>query len=144
MQRVKTKSPAAAGERRADAIVVLGGRPNRLPVGLQLWHEHVAPTLVVFNEDGRGDDEHLYFRPDPYNTRGEARVTARLAREHGWRSIVLVTSSYHLPRARMIFRRAFDGEIVAAGAPPTLWRLPYDLASEIAKTVFALTLRRSP
>lgn len=144
MQRVKTKSPAAAGERRADAIVVLGGRPNRLPVALQLWHEGVAPTLVVFNEDGRGDDEHLYFRPDPYNTRGEARVTARLAREHGWRSIVLVTSSYHLPRARMIFRRAFDGEIVAAGAPPTLWRLPYDLASEIAKTVFALTLRRSP
>lgn len=144
MQRVKTKSPAAAGERRADAIVVLGGRPNRLPVALQLWHEGVAPTLVVFNEDGRGDDEHLYFRPDPYNTRGEARVTARLAREHGWRSIVLVTSSYHLPRARRIFRRAFDGEIVAAGAPPTLWRLPYDLASEIAKTVFALTLRRSP
>ena len=144
MQRVKAEPPGAAGEGRADAIVVLGGRRNRLPVGLRLWRERVAPTLVVFNEDGRGDDEHLYFRPDPYNTRGEARVTARLAREHGWRSIVLVTSSYHLPRARMIFRRAFDGEIVAAGAPPTLWRLPYDLASEIAKTVFALTLRRSP
>ena len=144
MQRVKAESPAAAGERRADAIVVLGGRPNRLPVGLRLWREGVAPTLVVFNEDGRGDDEHLYFRPEPYNTRGEARVTARLAREHGWRSIVLVTSTYHLPRARMIFRRAFDGEIVPAGAPATLWRLPYDLASEVAKTVFALTLRRSP
>ena len=133
MQRVK-----------ADAIVVLGGRPNRLPVGLRLWREGVAPTLVVFNEDGRGDDEHLYVRPEPYNTRGEARVTARIAREQGWRSIVLVTSTYHLPRAKMIFRRAFDGEISPAGAPPTLWRLPYDLASELTKTVFALTLRRSP
>jgi uncharacterized SAM-binding protein YcdF (DUF218 family) len=129
---------------KPDAIVVLGGRPNRLPVGLRLWREGVAPILVVFNEDGRGDDEHLYFRPDPYNTRGEARVTARIAREHGWRSIVLVTSSYHLPRAQLIFRRAFDGEIRPAGAPPTRWRLPYDLASELVKTLFALTLRRSP
>ena len=59
---------------KADAIVVLGGRPTRLPVGLRLWRAGVAPALVVFNEDGRGDDEHLYVRPEPYNTRGEART----------------------------------------------------------------------
>jgi uncharacterized SAM-binding protein YcdF (DUF218 family) len=129
---------------KADAIVVLGGRRNRLPVGLRLWHEGVAPTLVVFNEHGRGDDEHLYFRPEPYNTRGEARTTARLAREKGWRSIVLVTSNYHVPRARMIFRRAFDGEIHAVSARPTLWRLPFDVVSELAKTIYALAVRRAP
>ncbi len=128
----------------ADAIVVLGGRPNRLPLGLRLWRDAVAPTVVVFNEHGRGDDEHLYFRPEPYNTRGEARMTARLARENGWRSIVLVTSSYHVPRARMIFRRAFDGEIRTVSAPPSLWRLPFDVVSELAKTAVALTLRRAP
>ena len=128
----------------ADAIVVLGGRRNRLPVGLRLWREGVAPTLLVFNEHGRGDDEHLYFRPEPYNTRGEARTTARLAREQGWRSIVLVTSSYHVPRARMIFRRAFDGEIRAVSARATLWRLPYDIASELVKALYAVTLRRTP
>ena len=129
---------------KADAIVVLGGRPTRLPVGLRLWRAGVAPALVVFNEDGRGDDEHLYVRPEPYNTRGEARTTARLARENGWRSIVLVTSSYHVPRARMIFRRAYDGEIHAVSAPPTLWRLPYDLVSELVKAAYAVTLRRTP
>jgi hypothetical protein len=129
---------------KADAIVVLGGRPNRLPVGLRLWRAEVAPTLVIFNASGEGDDEHLYVRPEPYTTRGEARATARLAREHGWRSIVVVTSSYHVPRARMLFRRAFDGEVRTASAQPTLWRLPVDLVLELVKTVYALTLRRSP
>jgi hypothetical protein len=44
----------------------------------------------------------------------------------------------------MIFRRVFGGEVTMVGAPPTWWRLPYDLASEALKTVYALTLRRAP
>ena len=128
----------------ADAIVVLGGRPNRLPVGIRLWRDGVAPHLVVFNATGRGDDEHLYIRPEPYSTRGEARAAARLAHEHGWHSLVVVTSSYHVPRARMIFRRAWDGELAMVSAPATGWRLPYDLLSEAVKAVYAVTLRRSP
>ena len=126
----------------ADAIVVLGGRANRLPVALRLWRDGVAPTLVVFNATAAGEGEHLYLRPDPYTTRGEARATARLARDRGWRSIVVVTSSYHAPRARLIFRRAFDGEVRMATAPSTWWRLPFDLGSELLKTLYALTLRR--
>jgi uncharacterized SAM-binding protein YcdF (DUF218 family) len=128
----------------ADAIVVLGGRPNRLPVGMELWRDGTAPNLVVFNATGEGDDEHLYVRPEPYSTRGEARVAARLAREHGWRSLVVVTSSYHVPRARMIFRRAWDGELEMVAAPATGWRLPYDLLSEVVKAIYALTVKRSP
>jgi uncharacterized SAM-binding protein YcdF (DUF218 family) len=137
-------NPDAQEAAKADAIVVLGGRPNRVPVGLRLWRDGFAPILVVFNASGEGDDEHLYVRPEPYTTRGEARSTARLAREHGWGSIVLVTSSYHVPRARMLFRRAFDGEVLTVGAQPTLWRLPFDLLSELVKALYALTLRRSP
>jgi uncharacterized SAM-binding protein YcdF (DUF218 family) len=128
----------------ADAIVVLGGRPNRLPLGRRLREAGVAPVLLVFNSSGIGDDEHLYVRPEPFTTRGEARVTARLAREHGWRSIVVVTSSYHAPRARMLFRRAFDGEVQTARAAPTVWRLPYDLTLELVKAVYAVTLQRAP
>jgi uncharacterized SAM-binding protein YcdF (DUF218 family) len=52
-----------------------------------------------------------------------------------------VTSSYHVPRARRIFRRAFDGELTLVPAAATLWRLPYDVASEAAKWV-ALAIRR--
>ena len=128
----------------ADAIVVLGGRPNRLPVGLRLLREGEGRVLLVFNATGTGDEGHLYVRPEPYTTRGEARAVARLAREHGWRSIVVVTSSYHVPRARLIFRRAFDGELRMASASATWWRLPLDVVSELVKALYALTLRRSP
>jgi uncharacterized SAM-binding protein YcdF (DUF218 family) len=129
----------------ADAIVVLGGRANRLPVGLRLLRDGAGRLLIVFNATGSGEEDedgHLYVRPDPYTTRGEARAVAKLAREHGWRSIIVVTSAYHVPRARMIFRRAWDGELRMVSAPPTWWRLPFDIASELAKTVYALTLRR--
>jgi uncharacterized SAM-binding protein YcdF (DUF218 family) len=127
----------------ADAIVVLGGRANRLPVGLRLLHEGAGRVLIVFNASGSGEDEHVYVRPEPYTTRGEARAVAKLAREHGWRSIVVVTSAYHVPRARMIFRRVWDGDLRMVSAPPTWWRLPFDIVSELAKTVYALTLRRA-
>ena len=130
----------------ADAVVVLGGRPNRVPVGVALVRAGVAPVLVVFNAGGSAlhvpeADEVIASRPDPYNTRGEAAIAARLARERGWRSLAVVTSSYHLPRARRIFRRAWDGDLTMVAAPATLWRLPFDLASEAAKWV-ALAIRR--
>ena len=130
----------------ADAIVVLGGRPNRVPVGLALVRAGVAPVLLVFNADGSAvdvpeGDEIVAMRPEPYNTRGEAAIAARLARERGWRSLVVVTSSYHVPRARRIFRRAWDGELTMIPAPATPWRLPYDVASEAAKWV-VLAIRR--
>jgi hypothetical protein len=128
----------------ADAIVVLGGRANRLPVGLRLLHEGEGRVLIVFNASASGEGDHVYLRPDPYTTRGEARAVATLARKHGWRSIVVVTSSYHVPRARLIFRRAFDGEVRMASAPAIWWRLPFDVLSELAKAVYALTLRRDP
>ena len=130
----------------ADAVVVLGGRPNRVPVGVALVRAGVAPVLVVFNADGAAPHsaeagEVVAIRPDPYTTRGEAAIAAQLARERAWRSLVVVTSSYHVPRARRIFRRAFDGELTLVPAAATLWRLPYDVASEAAKWV-ALAIRR--
>ena len=130
----------------ADGVVVLGGRPNRVPVGVALVRAGVAPVLVVFNADGSAldapdADEVIVIRPDPYNTRGEAAIAARLARERGWRALVVVTSSYHVPRARRIFRRTWDGGLTMVPAPATLWRLPYDLASEAAKWV-VLVIRR--
>ena len=125
----------------ADAVVVLGGRPNRVPVGVALVRAGIAPSLLVFNADGSAldvpeADEVISVRPEPYSTRGEAAVAARLARERDWRSLVVVTSSYHVPRARRIFRRAWDGELTMVPAPATLWRLPYDVASEAAKWLF--------
>lgn len=129
-------------------MVVLGGRLDRVPVGVALARAGAAPVFVVFNDSGSfgeavGGVEVIALRPDPPTTRGEARMVGALARERGWQSVVVVSSSYHLFRARLIFRRAFDGELHMVAAPSTRWRLPLDAASELAKLVYALTLRRS-
>ena len=83
----------------ADAVVVLGGRPNRVSVGVALVRAGAAPVLLVFNADGSSLDlpgggeagEAITIRPDPYSTRGEAAIVASLARERGWSSLVVVT-----------------------------------------------------
>ncbi len=44
--------------------------------------------------------------PDPGGTFAEARATLELMRRHGLRSAVVLSSSYHMRRARLAFRRA--------------------------------------
>jgi uncharacterized SAM-binding protein YcdF (DUF218 family) len=141
---------------RADAVVVLsGGRKFRLEKGLELVRDGVADTLVI--SDGRadgwpeanrlcedGDDGFrvVCFKPDPYSTQGEAEGVARLAREHGWRSVALVTSRFHVFRARMLFERCFPGEVGAVGAGYKLRYLPLALFWESGKLSYALTVDR--
>jgi uncharacterized SAM-binding protein YcdF (DUF218 family) len=111
---------------QADAVVVLaGGAGERLREGIRLAERGVAPVLVL-SHGGRCGDRPTYdvvcFTPRPDRTQGEARGAARLARERGWGSVVVVTSTYHVARTRMLFRRCLDGEIRVVGARPRTWR----------------------
>ena len=145
---------ATHASRTADAIVALDGdRPRRLRRAVELAAEGVAPTLVVVRAAAAAPEllearslpfEVLSVVPDPPTTRGEARQIARLADERGWRRVLVVTSTYHIPRARLIFRRSLLCELalVSAGCPRR--RLPVDIGLEIAKFVLACTLRRAP
>ena len=129
----------------ADAVVVLGGRPNRVPVGRRLLEEGVAPELLVFNATGEGDGDTIYVRPDPYTTRGEARAVARIGRERGWRSVVVVTSTYHVTRARLLVERCYDGELRVVGARldgPRGLPDPLEIAHEWAGFVHAFAVER--
>jgi hypothetical protein len=47
------------------------------------------------------------FAHDAENTREEAVALRRLAREKGWKSVVVVTSNYHTRRVRYIFQKVF-------------------------------------
>ncbi len=136
----------------ADAIVVLsGGRGHRLAEGQKLVREGVSDTLVISDGLAPGWDEAnrlcrsgraICFTPDPYSTQGEARWIAQEARERGWDSVVVVTSSYHVPRARMIVRRCYhDGLAVVGADPPTQNRI-LGIAWEWPKSVYYLTLKR--
>jgi uncharacterized SAM-binding protein YcdF (DUF218 family) len=145
---------------RASAIVVLGGdAQRRLPLGLELAGAGVAPVLVV--SDGAGSDwaparalcarpggrsfKVVCFRPDPFSTRGEARAMKAMAAARRWRSLLVITSTYHVYRARMLFQRCLRGRHVrlyVEGTRSSRLSLPLNAASETLKLGLAETLRR--
>jgi uncharacterized SAM-binding protein YcdF (DUF218 family) len=143
----------------ADAVVVLaGGGNHRLDPALKLVQRGVAPVLAISSafkdpkwrkahrlcrgEDGPTRFHVLCFLAVPYSTRGEARTVARLAREHGWQRIVVVTSTYHVTRARMLFRRCYHGQLWTVGTSSPWPYLPEEWVSETGKlTVQALAER---
>jgi uncharacterized SAM-binding protein YcdF (DUF218 family) len=108
----------------ADAVVVLaGGDGERLDKGLELVRRGVAPTLVLsFGPprlcDGGGSVDVVCFAPSPETTRGEAEEIGRLARAHGWSRLVVVTSTPHVTRARLLVGRCYDGTLAVTGATP--------------------------
>ena len=137
----------------ADAVIVLSGSKKRLPVALALMRRDVAPTLVVSYglEPNHPRSRRvcttlqafavLCPKPDPFSTRGEARMIARLAAERGWRSVVVVTSRFHLVRARLLIERCYDGRVAMVGAPAAAWQLPVVVTLEWGKLARAGIIR---
>jgi hypothetical protein len=135
---------------RADAIVVLSGDRKRVATALRLFHEHVAPTLVISRDyrdwpviDAVCREPHVMcLHVSPYSTRGEAETTGRLERTHHWRRVVVVTSRYHLRRARMLFDRCgVRPQVVAART--TLRDFVIDIPWEWGKLLYQLAINRS-
>jgi uncharacterized SAM-binding protein YcdF (DUF218 family) len=123
--------PRDSAARRADAIVVLGPGVNgeRLREGLRLKRLGRAPRLVISRARDTGWEagrrlcgsrhpEALCFRADPYTTRGEAHAVADLARQRGWRSLLVVTSKYHVTRVRLLYGRCIHARVDVVGADP--------------------------
>jgi uncharacterized SAM-binding protein YcdF (DUF218 family) len=113
---------------RADAVVVLSGSPKRLPVAVRLMREHDAPLLVISRNDrpttleqqacaGSLPIRTLCLRAHPFSTQGEARLIARLARQRGWHAVDVVTSQFHVFRARRMIERCYTGRLAVVGAP---------------------------
>jgi uncharacterized SAM-binding protein YcdF (DUF218 family) len=121
--------PEVGRAERADALVILGPGRNgeRYREALHLIRRNVARAIVV-SESSRPSRWPIQqalcaraaavcFRAEPSTTRGEARSTARIAKAHRWGSLIVVTSTFHVTRARLLFRRCFGGSVtvVAAG-----------------------------
>ena len=137
--------------KHADAIVVLSGDRKRLATGVRLFTSGVAPTLVI-SRDGRPWREadalcagrHVVcFQANPYSTEGEAHEVGRLGRKRGWMNIVVVSSRYHLRRARMLFDRCMGRRPQVVAAKTTVLNYLVDVPWEWGKLVYQLTLDRS-
>jgi uncharacterized SAM-binding protein YcdF (DUF218 family) len=140
---------------KASAVIVLSGaRDTRLAKGLELMQEGVAPTLVISDGEAKGwaqgnrlckggsTFDVVCFRPKPYSTQGEAEDFARLAKRHGWKSVVVVTSRYHVTRSRILFRRCTDAAVRGVGADTSAWAIARNLPFEWGKLLVQLTLDR--
>ena len=134
---------------RADAILVLaGGRDHRLNEGLRLFRAGLADTLAISDGGERGwlranrlcgQPRIRCFKADPYSTVGEAGWANR----QGWRSVLVVTSRYHVFRTRLLFRRCFDERPIAVvGAAPPLRQFVQGVVWEWPKLVWHGALER--
>lgn len=141
--------------RRVDALLVPGPADRRLAEAEQMVADGLVGTLVLSlpaptaesPATGRycaADHRHpvICIAPDPVSTQGEAQAFARLAEEHGWRSVAVLTHRSHLGRAGILVRRCFDGRVDQLASTeryvPLTWvlRLVYETG---AWTKMALT-----
>jgi uncharacterized SAM-binding protein YcdF (DUF218 family) len=114
---------------KVDAIVVIGppdterldqaetllaqGISNQLVVSIPADNFHGADRLCA--APPAGVTAHC-FNPDPGTTLGEGREVGRLADQNHWTSILVITSKYHVSRARMIFDNCFAGRVEVISA----------------------------
>jgi len=150
--------------RRADAVVVLTGGAERIAEGVRLLREGSGRRLLIsgMNERttrwdvaarGAPDDQEAFFSCcvdlgyRARNTIGNALEAQRWAQAQGFRSLVVVTSSYHMPRTLAEFAHAMPEvaltpySVVTERVDPDLWwRDPATLrllASEYLKYLVA-------
>lgn len=148
----------------ADAIIVLGGlvRPDgslsnalkrRVAKGAQAFHQGLAPFIVCSGgkswnghiEAIRMRDYFLELNVDPnriitelysYSTAENAWYCAKLFRDRAWQSAVLVSCSWHLPRASSNFKACglrispLASESQPLGFRSNLWRSGVELVSQ--------------
>ena len=112
--------------RRADAIVLMAGdRFHRINKAAELYHDGHAPYLVVTSsadnwEYGSAPSsklvpelthagvpiENIIQEETSPHTRAEADSALHIAKEHDWKTLIVVTTKYHLPRTYLTWLKA--------------------------------------
>lgn len=131
--------PSASVRLRTDAIVVLTGGAGRVTEGLTLLEQglgerlfvsgvyrgvDVAALLKVARQMPRNLEWRITLGYSADNTVGNAQETAEWMAKQRYRSLRLVTASYHMPRSLMEFRRAMPAvDIIIHPVHPSQFKL---------------------
>ena len=126
--------PRAAGVQRTDGIVVLTGGPRRIEHGLVLLEQGAARRMLVSGVARNVRPSELaaeYDAPpalfdccidlgrEAVDTRSNAEETARWAARNRFRSVRLVTTDWHMPRASFELARQAGGLRIVDDAVPS-------------------------
>ncbi|HEX7872103.1 MAG TPA: YdcF family protein [Sphingobium sp.] len=121
-----TLLPGAAGEEKTDGIVVLTGAAGRIEHGVALLRRGRAERLFISGVDrdaGKFSISRTYgigmktmrccveLGHEAIDTRSNAIETAAWIRKRGYRSIRLITSDWHMRRARYELSRQLPAAI---------------------------------
>jgi uncharacterized SAM-binding protein YcdF (DUF218 family) len=106
----------------ADAIVVLTGGEDRIAAGMELLKEQRGRRLLISGVNARTGTPSELRRSSPQehelrrccvdigrealDTSGNAEEAREWAEQHGFKNLIVVTSSYHMPRTLTEFARA--------------------------------------
>jgi uncharacterized SAM-binding protein YcdF (DUF218 family) len=128
----------AAPAARADGIVVLTGGASRVAdamellaggYGRRLLISGVHPTSAASDISRSLSDNHALLNccvdldRSAVNTRSNAAETRRWASERGFRSLIVVTSNYHMPRAIVELSHAMpDTHLIPFAVVGEKWR----------------------
>lgn len=138
---------------KTDAIVVMTGGPGRVDRGVALLRKGKAKRLLISGVDRSVRPHELALTVDApaalfnccvdlgreaVDTRSNADETARWVKKRGYRSLRLVTSAWHMPRARLELAARLDDdvEIVSDAVPGE--RPPAAMSREYTKYVLRL------
>jgi uncharacterized SAM-binding protein YcdF (DUF218 family) len=164
-----TARQANTSQRTFDAIIVLGtpsdddGNPSpvmqdRVGEGVREYQRGVAPRIVFtgaaahnrFVEaqvmaqaaEAQGvPRSQIFEEPQALDTIQNACYSARILASHGWRSAEVVSSASHLPRASLIFSKAFSDQPGGTwrwkmhASPGTLTSKAYERAATVAEVL---------
>ncbi len=118
----------------ADAVVALTGGEDRLDAAVALFERGVGHRLLISGvhsfmtkdrlkplvHGGRRFDCCADLGFSATNTHGNAMEAAAWARAHGFRSLVVVTANYHMPRSLEEFSAAMPGVILVPYPVPEI------------------------
>ncbi len=121
---VAASTPASDPPRSGGVVALTGASTVRLEAAMELLEEGLGERLLIsgVNPDATREQVRatlagaggafdccvdLGFQAE--NTEGNARETAAWVRDHGFRTLIVVTADYHMPRALLELRAAMPG-----------------------------------
>lgn len=119
--------PAPPSASATDAAVVLTGGSGRIEHAIDVLRQHKAGRLLISGADPSVTKADLARRipgsgsllkccvdlgSESVDTRTNAEETGRWLAKHHFRSLRLITSDWHMRRARYEFRKALRGKYV--------------------------------